>query len=179
MIDIDWNALGGAGEFLGAIGVIISLLYLAVQVQQNTKSVRSSTYQALVDSAQDFALLLGSDPEIASTFTRGLADEDLSRQEQAQFTWLFHVIIRQVENGHFQAMSGAMDPELWEGWTGTLRGIVGSPGGRRMWSSVRPRLRASFVQFVEREILPTDTSASTANFVRFLATDIPERGEEA
>lgn len=167
MIDIDWNALGGAGEFLGAIGVIISLLYLALQVQQNTKSVRSSTYQALIDSAQDFALLLGSDPEVASTFIRGLkGDDDLSPRQEAQFTWLFHVITRQVENGHFQVMNGAMDRELWKGWTGTIRGIVGSPGGRRIWPTVRPRLRASFVAFVETEVLPADTTQDTANFVR-------------
>ena len=37
--------LGNIGEFVGAIGVIASLVYLAVQIRQNTTSVRASTFQ--------------------------------------------------------------------------------------------------------------------------------------
>ena len=169
---MNWEAVGATGELLGAIGVIISLLYLTAQVRQNTQSVRSSTYQALVDSAQDFSLLLGSDAAVAHTFTRGLAhDEELTDEELAQFTWLFHVIVRQLENGHFQAMNGAMDSQLWQGWTATLRGIVGSPGGRRMWPSVRPRLRRGFVDYVERDVLAEDTASSVGHFIQPLAPE--------
>lgn len=31
------------GEFVGGIGVVITLVYLALQIRQNTKTVRSST----------------------------------------------------------------------------------------------------------------------------------------
>ncbi len=37
--------LGNLGEFLGAIGVIVTLVYLAVQVRQNTRMMRANVRQ--------------------------------------------------------------------------------------------------------------------------------------
>ena len=42
---MDWNAVGAIGEVGGAIGVIVTLIYLAGQLRQNTRAMRSSTYQ--------------------------------------------------------------------------------------------------------------------------------------
>ena len=169
---INWEALGAIGELIAAVGVIGSLLYLAVQVRANTKTVRASTYHGMVDMAQGFSLLLGSDAGTASTFTKGLADPDnLTPAEMAQFTYLLHALIRQLENGHYQVNQGTMDLELWEGWTETMRSIVGSPGGLRMWPTVRPRLRPSFVEFVEGQVLPTISPESSAHFTSPLRDD--------
>ena len=43
--------LGNIGEFVGAIAVVMSLLYLAIQIRQNTKTVRTSTYQSVLESS--------------------------------------------------------------------------------------------------------------------------------
>ena len=40
------DALGNIGDFLGGIGVVITLVYLAGQIRQNTRSVRISAFQA-------------------------------------------------------------------------------------------------------------------------------------
>ncbi len=45
---MNWDAIGAIAELLGAIGVIASLVYLATQIRQNTRSVRSATYQGLI-----------------------------------------------------------------------------------------------------------------------------------
>lgn len=37
---MNWDALGAIGEMLGAIGVIATLLYLSVQIRQNTRAIR-------------------------------------------------------------------------------------------------------------------------------------------
>ena len=55
--------LGAIGEFIGGIAVVITLVYLAVSIRQNTKSVRASTYQAILDS---------SSPNYARTFAEKL-----------------------------------------------------------------------------------------------------------
>ncbi len=41
--------LGNIGEFVAAIGVIISLVYLARQIRQNTESVRAAAVDAATD----------------------------------------------------------------------------------------------------------------------------------
>ena len=163
---MDWAAIGAVGELLGAAGVIVTLLYLAAQVRANTRSLRASMFQAGSDASARITLALGSDPQVALVFQKGLSGvEELTPGEVAQFQYLFHSVVRQLENGHFQFQNGTMDRENWLGWVETLRGILGSPGGQRMWTAVRPRMRRRFVEFVEREVLTSTSEASTANYL--------------
>jgi len=39
---LSWDALAAAAELLGALGVIATLAYLAVQIRQNTRLLSSS-----------------------------------------------------------------------------------------------------------------------------------------
>ena len=41
------DALGNIGDFLGGIGVVVTLLYLASQIRQNTRSLRASAHQSI------------------------------------------------------------------------------------------------------------------------------------
>lgn len=43
---MDWDAIGAIGEVLGAIGVAITLLYLAVQMRRNTRAMQAQTNEA-------------------------------------------------------------------------------------------------------------------------------------
>ena len=43
--------LGGLGEFIGAIAVVISLIYLAAQIRQNTRALNSSSYAQTAEQA--------------------------------------------------------------------------------------------------------------------------------
>ena len=52
------ESLGNIGEFLGALAVLISLVYLAIQIRQNTQTVRSATHQAWVTGVAQINMLL-------------------------------------------------------------------------------------------------------------------------
>ena len=56
--------LGNIGEFVAAIAVVVSLLYLAIQIRQNTKTVRTSTYQAILDSSRSDTELILAYPHL-------------------------------------------------------------------------------------------------------------------
>jgi hypothetical protein len=42
---INWDAIGAIGEIVGALGVMVTVGYLAIQVRQNTFASRAQTYQ--------------------------------------------------------------------------------------------------------------------------------------
>ena len=44
---MNWDAIGAIGEIVGAIAVVITLLYLAHQTRINTKAVKTSTFNEL------------------------------------------------------------------------------------------------------------------------------------
>ena len=58
--------LGNLGEFVSAIAVVVSLLYVATQIRQNTSAVRSTSHQAVLDAAQRLSTTLMQHPEVAS-----------------------------------------------------------------------------------------------------------------
>ena len=55
------DAFGNIGDFVGGIGVIITLLYLAAQIRQNTKSSRTQSYQAAVAAISEWTREVGAD----------------------------------------------------------------------------------------------------------------------
>jgi len=81
---VDWNAIGAIGEVVGATGVIATLIYLSVQIRQNTKAVRGAALDAVTERKQ-FELKWSS--EIAGAFRKSVENPDaLTHEETWQLT---------------------------------------------------------------------------------------------
>jgi hypothetical protein len=52
---MNWEAIGAVGEAIGAFGVILTLGYLALQIRQNTRSLKSASYQSAISSMSEVA----------------------------------------------------------------------------------------------------------------------------
>ena len=57
---MNWQAIGAAGEVLGAIAVLLTLIYLTLQIRQNTKATRLQTAQATHQFSADGVSLLAN-----------------------------------------------------------------------------------------------------------------------
>ena len=72
------QSLGNIGEFVGAIGVVISLVYLAQQMKQNTNSVRAASFNSMVQNSIGLLEHSFRDSEFAAFLERAeCAIEDL------------------------------------------------------------------------------------------------------
>ena len=49
---MNWEAIGAIGETLGAVAVVVSLLYLAAQIRQNSRIVKGASAQAITQTIQ-------------------------------------------------------------------------------------------------------------------------------
>jgi uncharacterized protein YdbL (DUF1318 family) len=56
--------LGSVKEFVGALAVLVTLIYLAVQIHQHTKTVKAQINQARSDSFQQVQLALMNSDEM-------------------------------------------------------------------------------------------------------------------
>ena len=61
---MNWDAIGAIAELLGAVGVIVTLAYLAQQISQNTRTVRSSAAAALAQTNNSVGLALVQDADV-------------------------------------------------------------------------------------------------------------------
>ena len=128
--------LGGIGEFIGGIAVVISLVYLAVQIRQNTKSVRASTYQAILDSSRSDTELLLVHPHLERVYRVGRRNpEKLNDDERPLFRMLVAQLLLSAESLFLQHQQGAIDSDYWQRRQQTLRGLLSQPGVRQWWAA--------------------------------------------
>ena len=67
--------LGSLGELLAAVATLATLGYLAVQVRQNTESIRASTVQAMFEASAGLHDLCAADSDLGRIFLRGAEDQ--------------------------------------------------------------------------------------------------------
>lgn len=90
---MNWEAIGAIAELLGALGVIITLIYLAAQIRHSSalidRSIEASRIAAedgIVRSFNDWRALLVPDESVSDIYYRGLTEIDsLSMQERMRF----------------------------------------------------------------------------------------------
>ena len=142
--------LANIGEFVGGIAVIATLVYLAIQIRQNTRSVRSATFQSVVDSFTDYTFELSKDAELTRLYLHGLNEPDqLSEQDSQRFHFLMLTIIRRFESAFQQQSSMMLTPSQWSGFRVSATGVLSSPGGSKWWIANRALFTEEFQNFVE------------------------------
>jgi hypothetical protein len=116
---MNWDAIGAVAEGLGAVGVIVSLAYLASQIRQNTRSMRASTYQALSDGIQHMNTNVFGNAEFAEFIERALTtDTELSSTENRRWLAWISAMFRHFHNAFQQHNLGALP-------TAEYRSIIG------------------------------------------------------
>ena len=132
--------------------MLASVVYLAVQIRQNTASVRGSTFQASIDGWQTLILHL-SQPEPASLLRQASQLlSDLPDEQIQQYWSIARVIFRRYENDFYQHSSDVFDESSWEGYRRSLANdILSQPGMRAMWKIQRENFGAEFRAFMDGE----------------------------
>tara|TARA_B100001996_G_C18416750_1_gene499039 strand:- start:217 stop:669 length:453 start_codon:yes stop_codon:yes gene_type:complete len=104
-------------EGVGIFSVIGSLLFVGVEIRQNTAAVRGATQQDISYQISEMYKIGVENDKIASIMTRsyqGLKKSDLTDTEFLQF-WLFSMLgYRRVENIYLQYKNGFLTEEAFD-----------------------------------------------------------------
>lgn len=145
--------LGNLGELIGAIAVIVSVGYLAIQIRQNTRSLRSAGFHNLSNNIANFLGTVAHDGELSSIFHRGLARwRELAPEESQRFNLLMPNLFSLHANAYHEHVQGALDSEEYLGVRSTLAQIASSPGGASWWRHSKHIFSPAFVAFVEADM---------------------------
>jgi hypothetical protein len=137
-------------EIIGAVAVVISLVYVGVQVNDSASAVRAASANDANTALQDWYLQVGSDQQTSELFYRALlSEEPLSNEEEFQFLMMFHAAFLAFQNSYLLAEEGTIDVPLREAITAAILGVKDTPGTRRYWRQRRGYLHADFVRYVD------------------------------
>ncbi len=159
---MNWDALGAIAEAAGAIGVVGSLAYLALQIRNNTQGLRSGAVQSITDRTVELALTLATDATISEILDRGYtAFDSLSEDEQRRFRQVIHAQMQNYEAAYYHYRSGFLDVSQWLPMQRRLEYAFGRPGVRELWRGLSRAHGDEFVAVCE-EILKARVSNSAA-----------------
>jgi hypothetical protein len=153
--------LGNLGDFIGGLAVIATLLYLAVQIRQNTKILRTSAEQ----SADPIAAIanIAQSPQNAAVYHRGLAEpNDLSPEERTHFYLLMASSFYVLNQGYRAYQLGTQSRDTWQWQSRALQFYASQPGAKRWWHHQGSGLfdpQSEFWGLVDSEIRRRDRDA--------------------
>ena len=135
---MDLQLLANLGDAIGGLGVVVSLLYLAVQIRQNTKAVRSSSYHQAAEQTWNYCLAVAQDESLAEILAKRMAGENLTPAEQIRADISDQALIYGFENMLRLHEQGLVDSEIWQNFmtnsmqalsSDHIRGLLGSRPG--------------------------------------------------
>lgn len=122
------DALGNIGEFIGAVGVVVSLVYLALQLRQNTRSVRAASFNEMIQNSIRLLEHSFRDSEFARFLARAENDPDgLEEAERLRWDAYMTAVFRHYGNLVYQQRVGALDDQMWESYQRDLKEHLRSP----------------------------------------------------
>ncbi|HET6564657.1 MAG TPA: hypothetical protein VFG52_04525 [Xanthomonadales bacterium] len=147
-------------EIIGAIAVVISLVYVGMQVNDSASAVRAASANDATVALQHWYLEIGADQQTSELFYRALTSEEaLSNAEEFQFLMMLHGAFLAFQNSYLLAEEGTIDPELREAITAAILGVKSLPGMTRYWRQRRSYLHSGFAKYVD-ELLMRETDVS-------------------
>jgi len=146
---MNWDAIGAIGEILGATAVLVTLVYLARQISQNTDQSRLSSIQA-VNASNDSAFEPIYIPENSAIFTKGQQSYvDLSEHDKQVFNMLMTRLIASFDATTYQYLHGAYDEELYWGTAVFYSSFVSSKGGAEWFEIGKAPFSSACIQNLE------------------------------
>ena len=137
---MNWDAISAISQLVGSIAVVLSVLYLGVQVHRSTRVAKLATQDAAATALRDVTKPLMENAELERIWRVGLEDiASLSAEERARFFHATYQWLKAFETIHFHYVYGLMDRQLWEGWQELLRHYVAAPGIAYYWK-LRPEV---------------------------------------
>ncbi len=153
--------LANIAEVFGLIVVAITLIFLTLQMRQNTKALRLGTANSAQEQiGNQIYRPLADDPSLAEIFIKGLDDpSSLSSVETARFVAFFQNQLFTVQNQYYQWKRGVLDDALWRGWRRIQTNVYASPGYRFVWQQRKFSLSDEFVDYCEKELFSKQPTA--------------------
>lgn len=143
------QALGSLGEFVGALAVVISLIYLAQQMSQNTTSVRAASFNSMVQNSLRLLEHAFRDGEFADFLHRAEQDpESLTPAEKLRWDAYMTAAYRHFGNLIYQYRVGALDQQMWQSYERTLRDHLKS----RSWGTWFDNHRYLFSDALQEQV---------------------------
>lgn len=152
--------LASLAEIVGGVAVIVSLIYVGVQVNDNTAAIRSAAASDATTTMQSWYIQMGGNRQASDNWFNAMTSPDpLPARDEFQFMMSMHVAILGMQNSYLLTKEGTLDAEFREAVATAIVGVKNLPGMHRYWRQRRGFFHTGFAEYVDelltRDIAPT------------------------
>lgn len=128
---MNWEMVGAIGEVSGALAVLATLAYLAVQIRQSNKLTTTSIYESAMDGYIRLNQLVVNDAEAASIFQRGFSDISLlNEEENFRYNMMFRAFLNHIYKLFRLYEQGVFSVQEWSNSATEAAQFLRTDGGR-------------------------------------------------
>jgi hypothetical protein len=158
LADWNWTAIGAVGEILGAVAVVVTLIYLAGQLRQNALQIRLASAQTAGTNYSSSIIGVLSDPEKLDIFRRGLKSVvNLSPDEQARFHAAMLGFHTSFEHNLRLYRAGVIEQSLFDSWARDWVQVLKCTGAAQWWSLFSGSMDVELRSYVEELVQKSDS----------------------
>jgi len=141
-------------QFVGVVAVLASLIFVGLQIRQNTKAIKATSHHAITDSFNAINTLILSDPKVARTWRLAVLGtteelEALDEEERISVNFMLLANFRIFETLYYQYKNGTLDKKLFDAELKTLKWAVAQPGFSAWWPNNPISLSDEFRSFID------------------------------
>ena len=152
-----WAAIA---EIVGAVAVIITLIYLSIQVKHNTKAMQGQAISDVTRNVHEQVNMVLQGQDVAATLKKFASEKALDPDDAILIDFLLTAVFVARQNEYFQWKQGLLDESVFRSLHHVINTLLESPNGQFWWQHEGRRLVApEFVEFVD-EIVKSSSSES-------------------
>jgi hypothetical protein len=179
--------LGALGDMIGGVAVVASLIYLAIQIRQNTRQIsqnieatRFAAFERNIESANRMRELLILNPDLIDLFLRGSRDfEALDSSERMRFDLLMRNTMTAFQGAFLRQRMIGGDPLDFEGAGRLIDSILESPGARAWLEQGDFDWRPEFQAFIDERLAEVKQQATESGESVRTGDAAPDPGRSA
>ena len=127
-------------QILGAFAVLASLLFVGLQIRQNTQSQKVVAVSTLAGAIAAINVPAMQSPALGEALAKAMQDwRSASREQRVLAHFFLFSYFKLAENAWYQHRHGVLEPMQWVGWETMLRAFYNSPGVQSVWWPRRRR----------------------------------------
>jgi hypothetical protein len=153
MAALNWEMISAVGQMLGAIGVIISLIYFAAQIRNQNKESQRAAMNVLIWHWSDLNRTLVENSDLAALWLRALESfDELDGASKLRVGAHLGRFLRVSDSLYLGVLDGTLDKRLWRGYERTLADVAGYPGFQTWWATRKHWHTDEFCALINRHI---------------------------
>lgn len=142
------------------IGVLAGVIFLSIEIRQNTLAIRGTAIQTAAAHSRDEMFVIAQDPELSRIAVMGSASPfDLDPADAFRFSYLIRTFWVGMQSNYRQWALGILPDEEWAFYGRAICAQYGVPGIHARWQAERQMFIPEFVEVVEKCDPPADDNS--------------------